>query len=169
MPRARASLLRFDCGTTAYEPLAAAAATGLDVVVVDHHVAEPHLPTALAVVNPNRLDDPSPHGQLAAVGVTFLLVVAMNARLRETGWYRDRNEPDLLRWLDLVALGTVCDVVPLTGINRALVTQGIKIMARRENVGLAALSDVAGVNGSADCLPSWIYFWSEDQRRRAGR
>ena len=138
-------IVTVDCGTTAYEPLAAAAAAGLDVVVVDHHVAEPHLPTALAVVNPNRLDDPSPHGQLAAVGVTFLLVVAMNARLRETGRYRDRNEPDLLRWLDLVALGTVCDVVPLTGINRALVTQGIKIMARRENVGLAALSDVAGV------------------------
>lgn len=138
-------IVTVDCGTTAYEPLAAAAAAGLDVVVVDHHVAEPQLPTALAVVNPNRLDDPSPHGQMAAVGVTFLLVVALNTRLREIGWYRERKEPDLLGWLDLVALGTVCDVVPLTGINRALVTQGIKIMARRENVGLAALSDVAGV------------------------
>jgi single-stranded-DNA-specific exonuclease len=139
-------IVTVDCGTTAYEPLAAAAEAGLDVIVVDHHVAEPHLPTALAVINPNRLDDPSPHGQMAAVGVTFLLVVAVNTKLRETGWYSNRPAPNLLRWLDLVALGTVCDVVPLTGINRALVTQGIKVMARRDNIGLAALSDVAGVS-----------------------
>ena len=138
-------IVTVDCGTTAYAPLAAAAEAGLDVVVVDHHVAEPQLPIALAVVNPNRLDDPSPHGQMAAVGVTYLLIVAVNARLREIGWYSDRNEPSLLQWLDLVALGTVCDVVPLTGINRALVAQGIKVIARRENIGLVALSDVAGV------------------------
>ena len=132
-----------DCGITAYDALDAAAEAGLEVIVVDHHVAEPRLPRAAAVINPNRLDDASPHGQLAAVGVSFLLVVALNRALREAGWYRTRAEPKLMGWLDLVALGTVCDQVPLTGVNRALVTQGLKVMARRENVGIAALADVA--------------------------
>ncbi|MGE4218674.1 MAG: single-stranded-DNA-specific exonuclease RecJ [Alphaproteobacteria bacterium] len=134
-----------DCGITAFDALDGAAAAGLDVVVVDHHVAEPRLPRAVAVVNPNRLDDPSPLGHVAAVGVAFLLVVALNRALREAGWYRvsGRREPDLLQWLDLVALGTVCDVVPLTGLNRAFVTQGLRIMARRGNIGLCALGDVA--------------------------
>jgi len=136
-----------DCGTLAFAALEDAAAAGLDVVVVDHHLAEPELPRALAVINPNRLDEPAGFGQLAAVGVAFLLVVAVNRRLRERGFYnRDtRPEPDLLGWLDLVALGTVCDVVPLTGVNRALVTQGIKILRGRGNAGLAALADIAGV------------------------
>src|SRR5690606_4337945 len=98
-----------DCGITAFEPLEGAAAAGLDVIVIDHHVAEPRLPRAVAVVNPNRLDDASEHGHLAAVGVAFLLVVAVNRALRQAGWYRGaRREPDLLQWLDLVALGTVC-------------------------------------------------------------
>ena len=132
-----------DCGITAHDPLAAGQAAGLDVIVVDHHVAEPRLPVAAAVVNPNRLDDPSPHGQLAAVGVTFLLLVALNRALREAGRFAGGGEPDLLGLLDLVALGTVCDVVPLTGVNRALVAQGLKVMARRQNVGLTALADVA--------------------------
>ncbi|OAN52135.1 single-stranded-DNA-specific exonuclease RecJ [Paramagnetospirillum marisnigri] len=134
-----------DCGATAFEPLRAAAEAGLDVIVVDHHVGEAALPPALAVVNPNRLDENSPHGHLAAVGVAFLLAVGLNRGLKQAGWYQDHPAPDLLRWLDLVALGTVCDVVPLVGINRALVTQGLKVMARRANVGLAALSDVAGI------------------------
>ena len=119
-----------DCGTTAFDPLAKAAAFGLDVIVVDHHVAEPQLPKAVAVVNPNRLDDQSQHGQMAAVGVAFLLIIAINKELRETG--------------------SVCDVVPLTGINRALVTQGIKVMTRRGNVGLAALADIAGISETPD-------------------
>jgi len=139
-----------DCGITAYEPLAAAAEGGLEVIVVDHHVAEPRLPAARAVVNPNRLDDESGQGQLAAVGVTYLLVVAINRVLREAGWYAARPEPDLLQWLDLVALGTVCDVVPLTGVNRVLVAQGLKVMARRGNQGLAALADVAGLSTAPD-------------------
>ncbi len=106
-----------DCGTTAHLPLADAAESGLDVIVVDHHVAEPLLPRAAAVLNPNRLDEDSPHGSLAAVGVAFLLVVAVNRALRLAGWYgAERTEPDLLGWLDLVALGTVCDVVPLDRI-----------------------------------------------------
>jgi len=134
-----------DCGVTAFEPLAAAREAGLDVIVVDHHVAEPKLPAAAAVINPNRLDETSPHRQLAAVGVAFLLVVGLNRALRQAGHYAGRPEPDLMQWLDLVALGTVCDVVPLAGVNRALVTQGLKVMAGRRNTGLTALCDVAGI------------------------
>ncbi len=134
-----------DCGTSAHGPLEAAAAAGLDVIVVDHHEAEARLPRAVAVINPNRVDETSPHRQLAAVGVAFLLVVGLNRVLRQAGWYGARPEPDLLQWLDLVALGTICDVVPLTGVNRALVAQGLKVMARRKNPGLRALADVAGI------------------------
>ncbi|BBK42741.1 single-stranded-DNA-specific exonuclease RecJ [Allostella vacuolata] len=132
-----------DCGTTAFAPLAAAREAGLDVVVIDHHVAEPALPAAVAVVNPNRLDQVTEHRALAAVGVAFLLAIAINRTLRAAGWWRQRPEPDLLGLLDLVALGTVCDVMPLTGLNRALVAQGLKVMARRANLGMAALADVA--------------------------
>ena len=135
-----------DCGITAFEPLAGAAEAGMDVVVVDHHVAEARLPAAAAVVNPNRLDDDSAMGRLAAVGVAFLLVVALNRQLRANGWYGDREEPNLMQWLDLVALGTVCDVVPLVGLNRAFVSQGLKVMARRGNIGIRALADVASVD-----------------------
>lgn len=135
-----------DCGTTAHQPLADAAEAGIEVIVIDHHVAEPLLPRAAAVVNPNRLDETSTHGALAAVGVAFLLVVAVNRELRRAGWYvAGRAEPDLLQWLDLVALGTVCDVVPLAGLNRALVAQGIRVARRYANPGLAALAAVAGV------------------------
>ena len=133
-----------DCGVTAYEPLTEARKAGLDVVVIDHHQAELALPEAFAVVDPNRIDDQSPHKQLAAVGVAFLLCVGINRALRAAGWYGDaRPEPDLRQWLDLVALGTVADVVPLTGVNRALVRQGLLVMQQRRNPGLAALADVA--------------------------
>lgn len=133
-----------DCGVTAYEPLKQARAAGLDMVVIDHHQAELALPDAIAVVDPNRLDDDSPHKQLAAVGVAFLLAVGVNRALRAAGWYTTtRPEPDLRQWLDLVALGTVADVVPLTGVNRALVRQGLQVMQKRGNIGLAALADVA--------------------------
>ena len=136
-----------DCGTAAYEALDAAAEAGLDVIVVDHHVAEPQLPRCYAMVNPNRVDEQSPHGHLAAVGVAFLVIVAVNRTLREAGWYEDRPEPSLLDWLDIVALGTVCDVVPLLGVNRAFVAQGLKVMAQRGNAGLAALADVGRIDG----------------------
>ena len=140
-----------DCGTNAHLPLAEVAAAGLEVIVVDHHVAEPLLPRAAAIVNPNRLDEESPHGALAAVGVAFLLVVAVNRALRRAGWYaRGRAEPDLMGWLDLVALGTVCDVVPLAGLNRAFVAQGIKVARRNANPGLAALAAIAGVSEPLD-------------------
>ena len=141
-------VITVDCGITAFEALGEAAAAGLEIIVVDHHAAEPRLPPAAAVVNPNRLDDSSGQGQLAAVGVAFMLVVALNRALREAGWYQraNRRVPDLRQWLDLVALGTVCDVVPLTGVNRALVAQGLKVMAARGNTGLAALSDVSRID-----------------------
>lgn len=140
-----ALVLTVDCGQVAFEPLGIAHDAGLDVIVVDHHVGEPTLPKAFAVINPNRLDDASPHGQLAAVGVAFLVCVAVNGKLREAGWYTDRKPPDLMALLDIVALGTVCDVVALTGVNRALVAQGLKIMGHRQNLGLRALADVAGI------------------------
>jgi len=137
-----------DCGITAFAALEEARGVGLDVIVVDHHVAEPKLPAAAAVVDPNRLDEDDEVreacGRLAAVGVAFLLAVGVNRALRQAGWYgAARPEPDLLGWLDLVALGTVCDVVPLLGLNRAFVTQGLKVMARRSNPGLTALADQA--------------------------
>jgi single-stranded-DNA-specific exonuclease len=140
-------VITVDCGVTAFAPLQAAKAAGLDVVVVDHHVAEPHLPQAAAVINPNRLDEAPGHGQLAAIGVAFLLAVAVNRKLRQDSWYNDaRPAPDLFQALDLVALGTIADVVPLTGINRALVAQGLKVMGQRRNVGLRALAEVAGIS-----------------------
>ena len=140
-----ALVITVDCGTTALEPLAEAAGTGLEVIVLDHHAAAAELPASHSVVNPNRLDDTSGLGHLAACGVTFLTLVAVNRALRRDGALAGRAEPDLLGLLDLVALGTVCDVVPLTGLNRALVIQGLKIMARRHNPGLRALSDVARI------------------------
>jgi single-stranded-DNA-specific exonuclease len=135
-----------DCGTIAHEPLARAKEAGLDVIVVDHHLAEPKLPAAVAVINPNRIDEGSPHRQLAAVGVAFLLAVAVNRDLRKAG-LRAASVDDLLDLLDLVALGTVCDVVPLIGLNRAFVSQGLKVAVNRRNLGLATLADVARANG----------------------
>lgn len=138
-----------DCGTQGFEALAAARAAGLDVIVVDHHKAATALPAALALVNPNRLDEApeaAAHGHLAAVGVAFLLAVALNRTLRQRGAFAARPEPRLTELLDLVALGTVADVVPLTGLNRAFVTQGLKVMRTRRNVGLTALIDAAGLS-----------------------
>jgi single-stranded-DNA-specific exonuclease len=144
-------VITVDCGTTAYDPLEAAADAGIEIIVVDHHVAEPRLPAGALVINPNRADEDSPCGQLAAVGVTFLLLVALNRALRDAAWYDEAHpEPNLLSFLDLVALGTICDVVPLTGVNRALVTQGLKVLASRGKPGIAALADVAKVDKPLD-------------------
>ena len=141
-------VITVDCGIASHEPLSYAKTAGLDVVVLDHHVAEAGLPEAVAIVNPNRLDETSVCGQLAAVGVTFLFLVALNRGLRDAGYFLDEDleEPKLMEWLDLVALGTVADVVPLTGVNRALVVQGIKVMSQRRNMGIKALSDVANLD-----------------------
>ena len=143
-----ALVITVDCGTLSFEPLEAAHEAGLDVIVVDHHQGDARKPKALAIVNPNRLDETSAHGQLAACGVAFMLLVAVNRKLRQSGWFATRREPDLRQWLDIVALGTICDVVPLTGVNRALVAQGLKVLAARGNLGLRTLMDVGGVNES---------------------
>lgn len=135
-----------DCGTLAFDAFEAAAQAGLEILVADHHQAMTDLPRALALVNPNRLDDTSGLGQLAAVGVTFLLLVALNRCLRGRGFFERRPAPDLMSLLDIVALGTVADVVPLKGLNRTFVAQGLKVMARRGNIGLAALMDVAKID-----------------------
>ena len=141
-------LVTVDCGTTSHEPLSVAARLGLDVIVIDHHQADEQLPPALAVVNPNRLDDLSRLGHLAAVGVTFLALVAINRELRTRGfWTAGRPEPDLLDLVHLVALGTIADVVPLRGLNRAFVAKGLIAMRRREHAGLTALMDVARLAG----------------------
>lgn len=143
-------MLTLDCGTTSFEAIEAA--KGMDIIVLDHHAPEAKLPDAYALVNPNRLDEDSNTtqalGHLAAVGVTFLFVVALNRALRDKGFYTQGNEPDLLGLLDLVALGTVCDVMPLTGLNRTFVSQGLKVMARRKNMGIRALCDIAALEES---------------------
>jgi len=140
-------LITVDCGTTSIEPLAEAKKLGLDVIVIDHHQADETLPDAL-VVNPNRLDDLSGLGHLAAVGLVFVTIVAINRVLRTRGfWSEARPEPDLLGSLDIVALGTVADVVPLHGLNRAFVTKGLIAMRGRTNPGLTALMDVARLTG----------------------
>jgi single-stranded-DNA-specific exonuclease len=141
-------LVTVDCGTTSHEPLAEAQKLGLDVVVIDHHQADETLPPALAVVNPNRQDDLSQLGHLAAVGLVFMTAVAINRELRRRGfWTAGRSEPDLLGMLDLVALGTVADVVPLKGLNRAFVAKGLVALRRRDSIGLTALMDVARLGG----------------------
>lgn len=139
-------IITVDCGTTSFEPLAHAAKLGADVVIVDHHQADEQLPTAQAVVNPNRQDDLSGLGHLCAAGVVFLVLVATQRELRRRGHYQSVKPPELLSLLDLVALATVADVVPLIGLNRAYVTGGIKVMRQRANIGLRALFDAAGLS-----------------------
>lgn len=141
-------MVTVDCGTTSFDAIERA--TGMDVIVLDHHTPETRLPKAYALINPNRLDeDPlttQALGHLAAVGISFLCIVALNRTLREVGFYKTHREPDLLSLLDLVALGTVCDVMSLTGLNRTFVSQGLKVMAQRQNIGLKALADIGGLS-----------------------
>ena len=138
-------IVTVECGAQAFDALAAAHAVPVDVIVVDHHQCASALPIAHAVVNPNRLDEGegAAHGHLAAVGVAFLLGAALLRVLRARGYFADRAEPRLLDLLDLVALGTVADVAQLRGLNRAFVSQGLKVMAARRNIGLAALIEVS--------------------------
>ena len=147
-------IVTVDCGAQAFEALAMARAAGVDVIVVDHHKCASRLPDGFAIVNPNRLDEgeeASGHGHLAAVGVAFLLGAAMLRILRGRGYFAGREEPKLIELLDLVALGTVADVAQLKGLNRAFVTQGLKVMANRRNVGLAALLDAARLTRPPAC------------------
>ncbi len=136
-------ILTVDCGTTSHAAVAAANATGAEVIVIDHHQAGEALPPAFAVINPNRQDDLSGQGHLAAAGVVFLFLVATTKVLRREGVYQGGAEPDLLGLLDLVALATVCDVVPLHDANRAFVAKGLKVLRLRHNAGLRALADAA--------------------------
>ncbi len=139
-------VISVDCGTTAFEALAHAKSIGLDMIVIDHHIAEPNLPECVGIINPNRLDQVSSSAKdCAAVGVVFLTLVALQKTLRDSGFFSSRAEPDLLSFLDLVATGTVCDVVALKGLNRAYVKQGLKVMAKRQNPGLTALADISGL------------------------
>jgi single-stranded-DNA-specific exonuclease len=141
-------LVTVDCGVTSLEPLAEARKLGLDTVVIDHHQADEKLPDAVAIVDPNRSDDLSGLGHLAAVGLVFLALVAVTRELRQRDfWTSARGEPDLLSLLHLVALGTVADVVPLKGLNRAFVSKGLIALRRREHLGPTALMDVARLSG----------------------
>lgn len=161
-----------DAGIVAFEPLTAAKEAGLDVIVIDHHAAEDEIPEAVAVVNANRKDEPEGYGHLCAAGMTFNACVAFARSLRDKGWFTGKNGrphqiPDLMQLLDLVALGTVCDVVPLTTLNRAFVASGLKVMSKRGNAGIAALALSAGVGprddfAAADCA------WKLGPRINAG-
>ncbi|SFG42026.1 exonuclease RecJ [Novosphingobium sp. CF614] len=147
-------IVTVDCGAMAHEALEMAHEAGVDVIVVDHHKCAHELPRAAALVNPNRLDESTlaaAHGHLAAVGVAFLLAVATVRTLRGRGYFKTRAEPDLFALLDLVALGTVADVAALHGLNRALVAQGLKVMARRDNVGMSALIDASRLGRAPIC------------------
>lgn len=147
-------IVTVDCGAQAFEALDMARAAGVDVIVVDHHQCATMLPSAFALVNPNRLDEceeAAGHGHLAAVGVAFLLGAALLRTLRGRGYFKGRAEPRLVELLDIVALGTVADVARLKGVNRAFVTQGLKVMAARRNVGLAALIEVSRLDRAPTC------------------
>ena len=141
-------LICVDCGTTSFEPFETAEKLKLDVIVLDHHQTEETLPNIQALVNPNRQDDLSGLGYLCATGVVLLTLVALNRELRKTGfWNTSRPEPNLMAQLDLVALATVADIVPLIGLNRAFVKQGLAILRKREHPGLMSLMDCARLNG----------------------
>ena len=147
-------IVTVDCGAQAFEALAMAKAVGVDVVVVDHHKCAAALPEAFALVNPNRLDEveeAAAHGHLAAVGVAFLLGAALIRVLRKRGWFAQRAEPALMELLDIVALGTVADVAQLKGLNRAFVAQGLKVMAKRRNIGISALIDASRLSRAPLC------------------
>jgi len=139
-------VITLDCGTVAFKPLEDAAAVGLEIIVIDHHLGVLEKPQSIAVINPNLLDEKFPHKNLCAAGVTFLFVVAINKKLREENFYAQKKEPNLLNLLDLVALGTVCDVMSLTGLNRAFVAAGLKILKQRKNLGLREICDLAGLD-----------------------
>ena len=139
-----------DCGTLSYEPIKTANNFNVDVIVLDHHQSDILLPKACAIINPNRHDDTSNLNYLCAAGVCFVFLVALNKKLRENKWFENNSidEPNMLNFLDLVSLGTVCDVVPLIGLNRALVKQGLQILKNRSNLGLKTLFDLCKIEAT---------------------
>ena len=139
-------IITVDCGISSFEPLLAMSSVDIDVIVIDHHIPNIKLPPAYAVINPKRVDTEKGYEDLCAAGITFIFIIGLNRELRKLGFFKNRVEPNLFQFLDLVALGTVCDVVPLSKLNRALVKQGLNLMKRRGNVGIKALSDVSKIN-----------------------
>ena len=139
-----------DCGTLSFDAIEFANQKNIDVIVLDHHQSEINLPKAFSVINPNRLDDKSNLQYLCAAGVSFMFLVSMNRKLRLINWFNENkiNEPNLINYLDLVSLGTVCDVVPLIGLNRAIVKQGLKILKKKKNLGLKTLLDICKIESS---------------------
>jgi single-stranded-DNA-specific exonuclease len=139
-----------DCGTLSFEAINFAKENKVDVIVLDHHQSEVKLPSAFSIVNPNRLDDRSNLEYLCAAGVSFMFLVSLNRKLRSSKWFDKNNieEPNLINYLDLVSLGTVCDVVPLIGLNRALVKQGLKILKSKKNLGLKTLLDICKIESN---------------------
>ena len=137
-----------DCGTLSFEAIDYAKSKNIDVIVLDHHQSEINLPKAYSVVNPNRLDDKSDLQYLCAAGVAFMFLISINRQLRLIEWFKKNSidEPNLINYLDLVSLGTVCDVVPLVGLNRAIVKQGLKILKSRKNLGLKTLLDICKID-----------------------
>ncbi|MGV2432401.1 MAG UNVERIFIED_CONTAM: single-stranded-DNA-specific exonuclease RecJ [Rickettsiaceae bacterium] len=146
-------VITVDCGAMAYDAVNKANEIGLDVIIIDHHICADILPKALAVINPNRLDERSEYKYLAAVGVSFLFAVGFVKQLKAIKYFEEKSieEPKLLDYLDIVALGTVCDVMPLIGLNRAFVKQGLKTLAMRKNIGLRALADRAAIDTKPSC------------------
>ena len=139
-----------DCGTLSFEAMDYAKNNKIDVIILDHHQSEVKLPNAFSIINPNRLDDKSNLQYLCAAGVTFMFLVSMNRKLRLNDWFNKKKikQPDLINYLDLVSLGTVCDVVPLIGLNRAIVKQGLKILKAKRNLGLKTLLDICKIESS---------------------
>ena len=139
-----------DCGTLSFDAIKYAKEKKVDVIVLDHHQSEIKLPSAFSVVNPNRIDDKSNLQYLCAAGVAFMFLVSLNRELRSLDWFKKNNikEPNLINYLDLVSLGTICDVVPLIGLNRAIVKQGLKIIKSKKNLGLKTLIDICKIETS---------------------
>ena len=139
-----------DCGTLSFKPIDFAKKKNIDVIILDHHQSETKLPNAHSIINPNRFDDRSELNYLCAAGVCFLFLVALNKRLRDESWFSASSikEPDLIKILDLVSLGTVCDVVPLIGLNRALVGQGLKVLKKKNNLGLKTLIELNNIENN---------------------
>jgi single-stranded-DNA-specific exonuclease len=137
-------VITVDCGTVAFEPLLKASEAGLEIIVIDHHLGVKEKPESIAIINPNRFDETSPLTYLCGAGVTFMLIVALNMTLRKNNFYANTKEPNLLSLLDLVALGTVCDVMPLVGLNRAFVKTGLEVLKAKTNIGLKNLLAIAG-------------------------
>ncbi|HJD60234.1 MAG TPA: single-stranded-DNA-specific exonuclease RecJ [Rickettsia endosymbiont of Omalisus fontisbellaquei] len=144
-------LITVDCGAMAHEALKYAKDVSLDVIVIDHHIAADILPDAVAIVNPNRIDEKSEYKHLAAVGVAFLFATAILSNLKKQNYFTKIPQPNLMKYLDLVALGTVCDMMKLTGLNRAFVASGLKVMQQRQNIGIKTLYDMAGLNEIPKC------------------